>query len=117
MTTRPARRSLAQSFRPAADTADRGASLEGLLPPRTTEQDSSNATPPESALVIVRNEAPGRARRRGVPSRGQGVDPEPRARERRVANPAASAVRNVAVYLPLPLLERLRQTVRSRELT
>ncbi len=116
-TRRPARRSLAESFRPAATTPDRAANLEGLLPPRATEHEPPIAAPPESALVIVRDQSPARAQRRGVSVDGPAVNSGPGARERRVPDPAADTVRNVAVYLPLPLLERLRQTSRSRELT
>jgi len=117
MTTRPARRSLAESFRPSAATPDRAANLEGLLPPRANEQKLSNAAPPESALVIVRDEAPGRARSRRAPRDGSAANLGHEQRERQVPDLVADAVRNVAVYLPLPLLERLRQTARSRELT
>ena len=112
MTSRPVRRSLAESFRPAAPQLDRGAALAGLLPPKPDgEAFGSEAAEP---LTIVREPTPGETRGRG-PFVAQ--PPNPSARLEKPASVDLEKVRNVAVYLPTELLERFRRTCRSREMT
>lgn len=112
MTTRPVRRSLAESFRPAAPQLDRGAALAGLLPPKPPIE--AFGSPAVEPLTIVREPAPGETRGSGLP------DAQPSEGQARLEQPAPidpGRVRNVAVYLPPELLERFRQTSRSREMT
>ncbi len=95
MSTRPNRRSLADSFRPAAAPPDRAAALAGVLPPKPVHQARTAPVLPPLAAVAA-NAGSGRPAIRELDS---------------------ARVRNVAVYLPVPLLERCRRTTRSRELT
>jgi hypothetical protein len=116
------RRSLADSFRPATPTApppDRAAALGGLLPPRVAVGTHPGTSPssglsvvptadgdlPEgggSALSAARGDAPAQVSLAGSTSVPVGD---------------LARVRNVAVYLPVELLERFRRTARSREMT
>lgn len=121
MTSRPARRSLAEAFQPAvALSSDRAGSLGGLLPPRTAE--NLPPLPPaagqESSLAVVRD-GPKEPGARSSPPSG---DASASRRQSKRPPPALleldlDLVRNVAVYLPLDLLDRFRRTARSRELT
>jgi len=97
------RRSLQEAFRAEPQeqvTASRAASLQGLLPPRFGNRPGSGA---EAGAA----EAAGAAR--SVSSRPRTLQPD--------SSETSDRVRNVAVYLPPELLERLRRTARSRELT
>ena len=116
MTTRPARKSLAAAFASGAST-DRSHGLQGLLPPRPGAAIAESAdvpTPPRSAVRAVQSvaEADGIAPAASVPL-PQEVHPDGGA----AAGSAADVVRSVAVYLPIEVLERLRTTARSREMT
>jgi hypothetical protein len=121
MTSRPARRSLAEAFQPAvALSSDRAESLSGLLPPRTVEdpQPLLPAAGQESGLAVVRDSPKGP----GVGSSPPSGDATGSRRQSKRPPPALlelnlNLVRNVAVYLPLDLLDRFRRTARSRELT
>ncbi len=116
MSARPARRSLAGAFTPATAPRDRAAGLEGLLPPRPRQDASSAgrtaplATVADEQLDRLPAEQPVRE------TAGEGEQPP-------VSEPEADGfdsddrVRNVAVYLPVDLLDRLKRTRRSRELT
>ena len=125
MTTRPARRSLAKAFQPVTPAHDRAESLTGLLPPRPGEDQSPGPVPapattrgPESSPELV-PDSPA-AREPGVLRRPSGtIRPSRRSRPQRDDPPELDLdlVRNVAVYLPLGLLDRIRRTARSRELT
>jgi len=104
------RRSLASAFQGKPNNPSRSEALQGLLPPRPS-QDSADSSPVTLSVVAGDIAAsqddpePGDASRQGTPQH---------------AGPAASAadvVRGVAVYLPLEILERLRRTARSREMT
>lgn len=119
MTARPPRRSLAEAFQPGTPGRERAESLNGLLPPRPVEERpaGSPVSAPESALALLPDtsgqDSDNSRRQRGVTGSS-----------RRLKRPDTSAaesdlalVRNVAVYVPLDLLTRLRQTSRSRELT
>lgn len=112
MTSRPVRRSLAESFRPAPPQLDRGAALAGLLPPKPPVE--AFGLPPVEPLTIVREPTPDE-------TRGRGTLDEPlfgsQTRLRPQAPIGLDNVRNVAVYLPAELLERFRRTCRSREMT
>ena len=121
MTSRPARRSLAEAFQPAvALSSDRAGSLGGLLPPRTAEDPPPlpPAAGQESSLAVVRD-GPKEPGARSSPPSG---DASASRRQSKRPPPALleldlDLVRNVAVYLPLDLLDRFRRTARSRELT
>ncbi len=115
-----ARRSLAGSFRIGATEASptRASALVGLLPPRPVEER-------EDDRVESRQEERGRP---SEPSTLRPVTPtdqvptSPQQEEQQPADGDGAglpdeAVRGVAVYLPVELLERLRRTARSRELT
>lgn len=107
MSGRPARRSLADAFSASAAPRDRAAGLSGLLPPRSTAVASAPARP---ALMSsdARGELEGSAETEEAASLPAGE---------RAAGPSLGQVRNVAVYLPVDLLDRLKRTRRSRELT
>ena len=115
-----ARRSLAGSFQggTAAPSPTRASALVGLLPPRRvegTQEDRAEDRQEEPA----RRPQPSTLRQVAVPDE---VPASPRQEGRRPADEHATelpdeAVRGVAVYLPVELLERLRRTARSRELT
>jgi len=117
MSTRPVRRSLADSFRPTTPAPDRAATLEGLLPPRTATGTRAGS-PSGNGLSVVPTAdselSPG----------GEGAAVAQRADAPVQKSPVGSTsakhlvrVRNVAVYLPVELLERFRRTARSREMT
>ena len=108
MTSRPARRSLASAFRPEPSPTSRADALSGLLPPRLSKtEDSAALTGGAAAVPATGNAHP--ASPRLVPSApSAGLE---------LADADADRVRNVAVYLPVELLERLRRTTRSREIT
>jgi hypothetical protein len=114
MTPRPARRSLAESFRPAAVLPDRSAGLEGLLP---RKPDRGADAPTAEPLALVPDRAVGSEQGSGVadgaPEAGALVEPARPAEVR----PDLQKVRNVAVYLPVAVLEAFRGTSRSREMT
>lgn len=114
MTTRPARRSLSNAFTPSPG---RASGLEGLLPARPS---GSTADAP-AALTAVPDETavqPGQERKAAPASRNASRGPSPGAAASEGRTPQEPArVRNVAIYLPLELLERLKRTRRSRELT
>lgn len=84
--------------------------MSGLLPPRLSKtEDSAALTGGAAAVPATGNAHP--ASPRLVPS-------APSAElELADADADADRVRNVAVYLPVELLERLRRTARSREIT
>jgi hypothetical protein len=121
MTSRPARKSLAGAFQPATSGSDRAESLTGLLPPRPAENRRPEPPPPraaDGALAVVPDSPtvrePDSSRHQGGSTSlaRRSKQPEPATVE-----PDRALVRNVAVYLPVDLLERLRRTSRSRELT
>lgn len=105
------RRSLASAFQGKPDNPGRSAALQGLLPPRPS-QDPADSCP--VALSVVGGDIAERP-----------DDPEPTNASRqgttqhaeKAAGSAADVVRSVAVYLPVEMLERLRRTARSREMT
>jgi len=105
------RRSLASAFQGKPNNPSRSEALQGLLPPRPT-QDSADSSPVTLSVVAGDIAAsqddpePGDASRQGAL---QHAGP--------AAASAADVVRGVAVYLPLEILERLRRTARSREMT
>ncbi len=105
------RRSLASAFQGKPNNPSRSEALQGLLPPRPS-QDSADSSPVTLSVVAGDIAAsqddpePGDASRQGTP---QHAGP--------AAASAADVVRGVAVYLPLEILERLRRTARSREMT
>jgi hypothetical protein len=117
MSGRPSRRSLAGAFRPAAAPAeDRAVALVGLLPPRdparvqpAPRQDEAQA---RGVDADVRDGGPPAEAVRTSERVGSGSAPGGGD-----ASTRAGKVRNVAVYLPVELLRRLRETARSRELT
>lgn len=102
------RRSLAAAFAPASTEPaqstppDRAAGLAGLLPERRQQTDDLQ---PPLQHDADDNDAV------DLDSGGGGQDREP------VEPTDLDRVRNVAVYLPLDLLHRLRTTARSREMT
>lgn len=118
MTPRPVRKSLAKAFQPAAMGPDRAESLTGLLPPRPAGDRPPDppAVPPEGSLALV----PDPSGEREPVSQRQGGAAGSARKSKRAETTAPefdlALVRNVAVYLPLDLLERLRRTSRSREL-
>lgn len=116
MSGRPTRRSLADSFRPAASPANRAAGLGTLLPPRPKAEPVPPPPVEGPDPVAAEPTATGPSRRAKRPAAS---DEPSRERAPRDDGPAANAdaVRNVAVYLPVELLELLRRTARSRELT
>lgn len=118
MSGRPARHSLAAAFRPAVVVPDRAAGLADVLPARPVKSVPTLPAPIEAGLAVV-PDSHGRA--------GSGEWPEPtpqgdlgsqrldRTQPSAYADPGR--VRNVAVYLPMGLLDRFRRTARSREMT
>lgn len=116
MSQRPARRSLAQAFSPAPD---RASGLGDLLPPRPPATGVASAPEAPAPLTAVPDDdergarAPELAASSNAEQLGAGPgnagDPGDLAQ--------VAQVRNVAVYLPVALLERLKRTRRSRELT
>ncbi len=116
-----ARRSLAGSFRIGATEAPptRASALVGLLPPRPVKErehdraesrQEQRELPPEPSTL------------RPVAPPTDEVPTSPQQEEQRSADGDGAglpdeAVRGVAVYLPVELLERLRRTARSRDLT
>lgn len=90
------RRSLAESFQPENSGPHRAAELANLLPPPPNGAQHLAATPCDAAASPVATQDDVVAATR---------DEE------------ADRVRNVAIYLPVELLTRLRRTARSRELT
>ncbi len=119
MSARPSRRSLAGAFRPTPGPGDdRGVALVGLLPPR----EPARPQPP-----LKQDEAQGRgddadARNVKSPADQERIGDAPVAKEARPesgrrAGVPLDRVRNVAIYLPVELLRKLRETARSRELT
>jgi hypothetical protein len=116
MSSRPSRRSLAGAFRPtAAPAEDRAVALVGLLPPRNPARMQPAASQDEGRArgsdADVRGGPPAGAERAGEPVGGS---PAPGGGD---DSTRAGRVRNVAVYLPVDLLRRLRETARLRELT
>ncbi len=119
---RVARSSLAATFAPGTPqdnttNPDRSSALAGLLPVRAIP-----VTPPASARDINREPATteGTAAANGTQDRpAQRAVTRPRERAHRTATTSEdlNRVRNVAFYLPPDLLDRLRRTARSRELT
>lgn len=112
MTNRPARRSMASAFAPEPPSGDRSAQLKGVLPPRNSRPARPTTEPGEE----VTETSPHRARD------GARVDPpsdQPPSVKSEPSAPivAADVVRGVVVYLPVDLMEKLRMTGRSRELT
>lgn len=117
--TRVARGSLAGAFAPAAPDAasptDRSSALAGLLPARTVP---TEPRPPQGG-VRAPGAAVSSAAGAGATSSAR---PSPRVREQAPRSPAPAIqdldrVRNVAFYVSPELLDRLRRTARSRELT
>lgn len=112
MTHRPARRSMASAFAPEATDSDRSARLKGVLPPRTSRPGRPTTEPgeegAESSHRRVRDGA------RAAPTAGERplVTPDTSAPDL-----AADVVRGVVVYLPVELMEKLRVTGRSRDMT
>ena len=121
--SRPPRTSLADSFTaPPAAAPDRTAGLTGVLPPRP-------AVPPAAAAPVSAEPAAGEGQ--GQVSLPEGRDGAPR----RTARPRSSRpvqavpdlpadaaddpdrVRNVQMYLPVEVAERLREMSRARDLT
>ena len=109
MSSRPARRSLAEAFTPGQTPRDRAAGLGGLLPPRP-ERDSPVVVR-QAALAAVGDGERSVSAERQDPGPVSGVAPD------LTADADLDRVRNVAVYLPVDLLDRLKRTRRSRELT
>lgn len=113
MSTRPARRSLAQAFSPAPD---RASGLGDLLPPRAPARGVASAPAAPAPLTAVPDDAERGMRAPGLAASSSAG--RPGAGPGHVGDPGDLAqVRNVAVYLPVALLERLKRTRRSRELT
>ncbi len=115
-----ARRSLAGSFRIGATEAPptRASALVGLLPPRPVKEREHDRA---ESRQEQRELPPEPSTPRPVAPVDQ-VPPSPQQEEQRSADGDGAAlpdeaVRGVAVYLPVELLERLRRTARSRELT
>lgn len=110
MTGRPARRSLAAAFQPqqAQPIPDRAAALSGLLPPRPQQPaaDAAGLSLVEPAGERPEPEGDDSGRAAPAPTSVQGA--------RRSAD---DVVRGVVVYVPVEVLERLRATARSRQLT
>lgn len=112
--SRVARTSLAATFAPASTSParpappDRAGALAGLLPerpqPAAVGLDRRPQHPADTGGAVDTDDAVDIGSR-GVPDR-DGTTPRDLDR-----------VRNVAIYLPLDLLERLRATARSREMT
>ena len=125
MSARPRRQSLADAFTPAVGGRDRAAALEGLLPPRSP---AAAAGPAQARLMSVSPDVVGSL---GAGEHGphDADDDSPAwsadAVSEAVTAPAVALeaprdlerVRNVAVYLPVDLLDRLKRTRLSRELT
>jgi hypothetical protein len=99
------RRSLAEAFKPAAQLpAGRGTSLEGILSPKrkqATPAEPARSTAAEPTAAEARKETPKPAR-----------EPRPK-----VSESGTGAIRNVGVYLPPGLLERVKDTVRAQQST
>lgn len=111
MNTRPARSSRAEAFRAAAPVPDRAGALGGLLPPKPADRPPTALREPPRAP----DSAPGPE----VPDNPHEAASRP-AMTHRPTQPAGDdldRVRNVAVYLPVELLDQVRRTARSRELT
>lgn len=102
--SRPARQSLARSFAATATAPDRAAGLQGLLPARPAAPEGPAAS--RDLSVVPDQSEPARLT--------ESVAPAP---VRTSPGSAADVVRSVAVYLPVDLLERLRTTTRSRQMT
>jgi hypothetical protein len=109
VTSRPPRRSLAGAFRPASTATSRAEGLSGLLPARPS--DLRPATPVPSDKPRGAHLAP------EVDQASAGAAEPPSSGGLDAADADAERIRNVAVYLPVELLEKLRRTARSRELT
>lgn len=114
MTTRRARTSLAGAFQPEAAPM-RAQALQRLLPPRRAAEEPA-PTGAASDIDTGSGDRPARDGDRPAPStsdessrRGVVAD--------RSSGTAADVVRSVAVYLPMEVLERLRATAHSRQLT
>ncbi len=115
---RPVRRSLAAAFQPQPAQAppDRAADLSGLLPPRP-EQTTDPA--PGLSLVEPATNQPVAAAFAldDAPVGGTRTAPGPATHSGPSARTADDVVRGVVVYVPVEVLERLRATARSRQLT
>jgi hypothetical protein len=97
------RHSLADAFKPASQTADgRGASLEGLLSPKR-----------KPVSVVPGRPAGPEARAPESPKEAKAAQTT-RAKS---SEQASGAIRNVGVYLPPVLLEKVRDMVRSHQTT
>lgn len=109
MTTRPARRSLATAFEPKQPAPDRAAALSGLLPPRPGQSAEDTGLSLVEPVVAEQSTA-------GKADAGylQGGRTEPAEGPSRSAD---DVVRGVVVYVPVEVLERLRATARSRQVT
>ncbi len=116
-----ARRSLAGSFRVGAtgEPPTRAAALVGLLPPRpqAEPEDDRVGSGQEHGRSVEPSAAGPTAPPNAVPTSPQQEEERPADGDGDGAGLLDEAVRGVAVYLPLELLERLRRTARSRELT
>jgi hypothetical protein len=109
VSSRPPRRSLAGAFRPGPTGASRADGLSGLLPPRPSNlQPDSTVRSDEARAVRLAPE---------VDHPSPAAADAPPDVELDITDPDADRIRNVAVYLPVELLERLRRTARSREVT
>lgn len=125
MSGRPRRQSLADAFTPAATgPRDRAATLEGLLPPR---RPAAAGQAPARLMSVSPDDV------ESLAAGGQGRRDDDASSPARAADPVPDAapepaealeapldlerVRNVAVYLPVDLLDRLKRTRLSRELT
>lgn len=112
--TRTARPSLANAFAPNASVPaahrapDRVAGLIGLLPPRPAPDPAQDLAPATSTLDSAGTTAD------AEPAPNPALDPPVPVR---AADGDPSRIRNVAFYLPPDLLERLRRTAQSRQLT
>jgi hypothetical protein len=119
MSTRPPRRSLAGAFRPTSGPGeDRAVALVGLLPPRepTRPQPPLGQDEPQEGGSNANIRSAGSLADQERPSAEQ-VDGGAKPQSGGGAGTPADKVRNVAIYLPLELLRKLRETARSRELT
>lgn len=120
MTTRPARKSLAAAFA-AGPPMDRSRGLGDLLPRRSGNTDETTAVAPPSRAdfrAVSGEQRAGEVDAAG----GEQAAAEQAAQDLPVpashgVSSAADVVRSVAVYLPVEILERLRMTARSREMT
>lgn len=106
------RPNLAAAFKPQETSIKRGTSLQGLLKPRVRSAENSSTSSMGSAI-----EAEAAALSESKPPAVKSPEVQPRNSSTPASQTVAGAPRNVGVYLPPDVLERVKNAAKTEQIT